>query len=126
MALNTTPDKRPARFPLAVKLSLAVSALLVFSLGAIIFAVWIFVRSDLSRTAAADNDSINDRGSLAAETVLQRITVNTSLLLGNAPADAGRSFMPVSEKLIDFFFSQNPEIAAIVTLGTDERAAYTY
>jgi adenylate cyclase len=124
-ATETAPVGR-VRFPLAAKLSLAVSALLVFSLGAIILAVWLFVRSDLSRTAAADNDSINYRVALAAETVLQRITVNTGLLLGNAPADAGRAFMPVSEKLIDFFFSQNPEIAAIVTLGTDKRAAYTY
>jgi adenylate cyclase len=124
--LNSSTAGGAARFPLAVKLSLTVSALLVFSLGVIILAVWLFVHSDLSRTAAADNDNINYRAAVAAETVLQRISVNTGLLLGNAPANAGTAVMPVNEKLINFFFSQNPEIAAIVSLGLDSRSASTY
>jgi adenylate cyclase len=110
-----------ARFPLAVKLSLVVSALLVFSLGAIIFSVWAFVRADLRNTAASDNDSINYRVASAADTVLRQMRANVSLLLGGVQG----SSMPVNSKLIRFFFSQNPDIAALVSLSSGG-AAYTY
>ncbi|MDR2662553.1 MAG: adenylate/guanylate cyclase domain-containing protein [Treponema sp.] len=106
-----------ARFPLALKLSLAVSALLVFSLGAVIFSVWFLVRADVRNTAVADNDSINYRVAGAAETALEQIRSDTSLLLGGDMAD---------QKPVEFFFAQNPQIAAVVSLGVEgAESAYT-
>jgi adenylate cyclase len=114
--------KSPAvRFPLALKLSLMVSALLVVSLGVIIFSVWAFVCTDLGETAAADNDSINYRVVAAADTVLLQLRANVSLVLGSARD----SSLPVHQKLMRFFFFQNPEIAAVVSLGAGG-GAYTY
>jgi adenylate cyclase len=102
--------KPPLGFPLAVKLSLVVSALLVFFLGAIIFTVWFLVRADAGNTAVADNDGINYRVAAAAETVLEQIKADTSLLLGGNAMD---------RKLLEFFFTQNPEIAAVVSLDPE-------
>jgi adenylate cyclase len=102
------------RFPLALKLSLAVSALLVFSLGVIIFLVWFLVRADVRNTAMADNDSINYRVAAAAETMLEQIKTDTSLLLGSG---AWKNLE--NQRSVDFFFVQNPEIAAVVSLGVE-------
>jgi adenylate cyclase len=109
------------RFPLALKLSLAVSALLVFSLGAIIFSVWFLVRADLGRTAAADNDNINYRVASAAETLLEQVKANTGLLLGN-----GFQGNLANPRPVEFFFALHPEIAAVVSLGAEGiEGAYT-
>jgi adenylate cyclase len=115
------PEK--IRFPLALKLSLVVSALLIFSLGLIIFSVRIFVRADVLATAAQDNDNINHRVAEAAETVLLQIRANTSLLLGNTESGLSAA---ADEKLRAFFFTQNPEIAAVMSLGMDGASAQTW
>lgn len=117
------PSAGRFRFPLAVKLSLVVSALLIFSLGVIIFSVWIFVRADVLATAAQDNDNINYRVAEAAETVLLQIRTNTSLLLGNMESGA---YIQADEKLRAFFFTQNPEIAAVMSLSMDGASAQTW
>jgi adenylate cyclase len=120
MADVNTPDAARPRKPrgfalsLTVKLSLAVSALLVFSLGAIIFSVWFLVRADVRNTAVADNDNINYRVASAAETALEQVKANTSLLLGNgAPANMA------NRRPVEFFFARHPEIAAVVSLGAE-------
>ena len=101
-------------FPLTVKLSLAVSILLVFSLGAIIFSVWFLIRSDIRNTAVADTDGINYRVAAAAETALEQVKANTSLLLGNGARENMVNRLPV-----EFFFARHPEIAAVVALGAE-------
>jgi adenylate cyclase len=117
------PSPGRFRFPLAVKLSLVVSALLIFSLGVIIFSVRIFVRADVLATAAQDNDNINYRVAEAAETALLQMRANTSLLLGNTESGA---YIQADEKLFTFFFTQNPEIAAVMSLGMDGASAQTW
>jgi adenylate cyclase len=102
------------RFPLALKLSLAVSALLVFSFGAIILSVWLLVRADVRKTAAADNDSINYRVASAAATALEQVKANTGLLLGS-----GARANLVNRRPVEFFFSRHPEIAAVVSFGAE-------
>jgi adenylate cyclase len=110
-----------ARFPLALKLSLTVSALLVFSLGAIILSVWLLVRADVGNTAAADNDNINYRVAAAAAAALEQVKANTSLLLGS-----GAQANLVNRRPVEFFFTRHPEIAAVVSLGAEDvEGAYT-
>jgi adenylate cyclase len=121
--LKSKAEPGEFRFPLAVKLSLVVSALLIFSLGVIIFSVWIFVRADVLATAAQDNDNINYRLAEAAGTVLVQMRANTSLLLGNTESG---SYTQTDEKLRSFFFTQNPEIAAVMSLGHDGASAQTW
>jgi hypothetical protein len=105
----------------ASRLSLAVSALPVFSLGIIIFAVWFLIRADVRNTAMADNDGINYRAAAAAETMLNQVKADTSLFLGSGALES-RANQPT----VEFFFNQNSEIAAIVSLGVEGvEGAYT-
>ncbi|MDR2741527.1 MAG: hypothetical protein LBB98_05155 [Treponema sp.] len=101
------------RFSLALKLSLTVSALLIFSLGAIIFSVRFFIHTDVRDTAVADMDNINYRVA-AAETALEQVKANVSLLLGS-----GAQGNMENQRPVEFFFAQNPEIAAVVSLGAE-------
>ncbi|MDR1895063.1 MAG: adenylate/guanylate cyclase domain-containing protein [Spirochaetales bacterium] len=106
------PVPRPRlSFTLSLKLSLFVSALLIFSLGAVLFSVWFFIRAGVRGTAVADNDSINYRVAEAAETALRQIRSNVSFLLGGGVPEN-----PSSPETADYFFSQNPQVAAIVFL----------
>ena len=114
--------KKPrVRFPLALKLSLVVSAILVFSLGIIIFSVWFLIRTGAAGTAASDNDSINFRVAAAAESVLKEIRGETILLLGSAHAEnANRG--RIQERLAAHYFERKADIAAVVSVSPDGRA----
>lgn len=104
-------SKTRARFPLAWKLSLAISGVLVFSLGAIILAVWLVFRADAAKSAAADNDSINIRTAAAAKTMLEKIRSETILLFLDTLSGEG--------ELGDYYFTRNPSIAAVVSLDPE-------
>jgi adenylate cyclase len=123
MAELKVPAAFRPRFPLALKLSLAVSAALVFSLGAVIFSVWAFVGADLRDTARTDNDNINYRVAAAADTALRQMEANTGLLVGGRAEGASG---PVDRKQVNYFFALNPEVAALMTVEKAPGRAFTY
>ena len=112
--MDNVRQKR-ARFPIKFKLSLMVSALLVFSLGAIIFSVWVIFRADVRKTAIADNNAINARVNAAVESMLRQIQADTGLLLGTLQSGMENGNDAGLEKLTRFYFAQNPHIAAVVS-----------
>jgi adenylate cyclase len=120
--MDNVRQKR-ARFPLMFKLALAVSALLIFSLGAIILSVWLVFRADVRTTAIADNDAINVRVHAAVESMLRQIQADTGLLLGTLRGGLENGNSAGQEKLVRFYFTQNPHIAAVVSDDEDEGSA---
>ncbi|MDR2476400.1 MAG: adenylate/guanylate cyclase domain-containing protein [Treponema sp.] len=120
--MDNVRQKR-AWFPLMFKLSLTVSALLVFSLGAIIFSVWFIFRADVRKTAIADNDAINARVNAAVDSMLRQIQADTGLLLGTLQGGLENGNSAGQEKLARFYFSQNPHIAAVVSDDEEDGSA---
>jgi len=99
-------------FPIAAKLVLIISILVLLSLGTITALVTFYVSEDVRITAEENNRTVNIRSATAAESELSTIRSNVFLLLDmmNAAGSSGA----LSRQASAFFFERNQNIAAIL------------
>jgi adenylate cyclase len=102
------------RRPIAAKLVLIITGLLLISLGAITILVSVLVSADVRITAEENNFNINKRSSSEAESTFATVRSGALVLLDTMRAS--NSFSTPEEALLisDIFFNRNPDIAAIV------------
>jgi adenylate cyclase len=104
------------RFSIGVKLVTIITIIVLVSLGAITALVSWLIREDLRITAEANNFEVNRRSAAEVEYTLvttrssSRILMETINTLG-AQSDSAR-------RAADYFFEQNPQIAALFFTGT--------
>jgi adenylate cyclase len=107
------------RYSIGLKLVVIISLLLLLALSLITALVSVMVSSDVRITAEDNNFNINSRSAAEAENALNSIRSNALVLLdtlaaaGNSPA--------LSRQAAAFFFERNQNVAAIVTLKSEER-----
>ena len=106
------------KYPIGFKLVTIITILLLIALGTITVLVSIMVGSDVRITAEDNNFTVNKRSAAEAENSLNTIRSNVFLLLDMLNA-AGSSGV-LSRQTSGFFFSRNPDIAAIVVPGEME------
>jgi adenylate cyclase len=108
-------------FPIGVKLVIIITAIFFLSLGFITFLVAFFVSADVENTAVTNNRNINDMSSHTVEDKLSLIKANSMVLRENISMIGGGSAHPDTVKsMTGLFFSQNADIAAIVSRGQAE------
>jgi adenylate cyclase len=110
------PEKihKKVRFPIGVKLVLVISALLISTLGAITVMVSVLVGSDVRIAAEDNNFTRNKRIAAGAEVFLQAVLIKARVQLGMSALVKG-SEGPQSG--MDFFFRENPAIAAVLSVA---------
>ncbi len=110
-------SQKPVRvkYPIGFKLVTIITILLLLALGTITTLVSIMVSSDVRLTAEDNNFTVNKRSATEAENSLNTTRSNVFLLLDMLNA-AGSSGV-LSRQTAAFFFSRNPDIAAIVIPG---------
>jgi len=99
------------RFSIGAKLIVIISIILVISLGFTIALITWLGRADLKMTAEENNFEINRRSAIEAEALLTNIQSNSRVLIQNISI-LGSQASAIKE-LIDFFMTENPQIAAI-------------
>jgi adenylate cyclase len=104
-------DKKRVSFPIGVKLMLIISTLLIFSLGAITFMVSVLVSADIRVSAEDNNFTQNKRTAAGAESFFQGVLTNTRAQLDMLSLLRGER---ATNSSMDFFFQENPFIAALV------------
>jgi len=97
-------------FPIGFKLVTIITILMLLSLGALTVLVSIMVSQDVRVTAEDNNLTVNQRSAAEAEASLSTIRSNALVLLEIVNAAADPDF---SQQAADFFFEQNPDLAAI-------------
>ncbi|MDR2718656.1 MAG: adenylate/guanylate cyclase domain-containing protein [Treponema sp.] len=98
------------RFSIGAKLIIIISVIVVVSLGSITaLASWL-VREDLKISAEENNFEINRRAAVETEQTLENMR-KFSLMFIRAAAALGEG--GAVQKEADFFFAQNPQIAAL-------------
>ncbi|MCL2230473.1 MAG: adenylate/guanylate cyclase domain-containing protein [Treponema sp.] len=109
------------RFSIGAKLITIISIIVLVSLGSITALVSWLVHTDLRITAEANNFEMNRRSAMEAQTLLvnmraaSRVLIQTVTALGSQSSSVRQS--------ADFFFGENPQIAAVffVTPGRQEQ-----
>jgi adenylate cyclase len=100
---------RRVRFPIGAKLVSIITALLLFSLGAITVMVSVLVTNDVRVTAESNNFTVNTRSAAEAEHILDETRNNMMMFLRTlsivSPAQ--------SEAAMDYFFAEKRDIAAV-------------
>ncbi|GHV83445.1 hypothetical protein AGMMS50212_07880 [Spirochaetia bacterium] len=100
------------KFPIGLKLVLIISGLLLTGMSAVIAMVWLLVSNDVEKTAIFNNDSTNAMSAGDAKTVFASEISKTKAFLhiiaNNASAEA-------VDSQTEYFFTQNNEIAAIIS-----------
>jgi adenylate cyclase len=109
-------------FPIGAKLVIIITAIFFLSLGFITFLVGFFVSSDVENTARTNNRNINEMSSHTVEDNLALIKANSMVLRENISMLGSESMIPADtvKSMITLFFSQNTDIAAIVSRGQAE------
>jgi adenylate cyclase len=109
------------RFSIGAKLITIISIIVIISLGSITVLVSLLVRSDLRKTAEANNLETNRRSAIEADTLLTNTLSNSRMLIQTINA-LGSQTSAVKETT-DFFWAENPKIAAVffVIPGRQER-----
>jgi len=112
-------DKIP--FSIGAKLITIISLIVVISLGSITILVSWLVRQDLQISAEENNFEANRRSAMEAETTLSNVRSNSRLFIQTISAVNPRGGS--AQELADFFFTENPQIAAVffVMPGKEER-----
>jgi adenylate cyclase len=104
------------RFSIGAKLITIISFVVIISLGSITVLVSLLVRADLKITAEANNLDINRMSAIEADTLLtntlsnSRVLIQTINAIGSA---AGGSQGSAIKETTDFFWTENPQIAAV-------------
>jgi len=110
-------QRRPApekiRFSIGSKLLTIISLLVFISLSSITAFVSWYVREDLKKAAENNNLEVNRR--LAIETETTVINVRSSSRMFMQTMAAGQ------QQVADFFFAENPQIAALFISGKQEQ-----
>jgi adenylate cyclase len=106
-------------FPIGAKLVSIITALLLFSLGAITVMVSVLVSGDVRVTAETNNLTVNVRSAAEADHILRDTRDNMTLLLRilNIVPAARR------EAVMDYFFEENQDIAAAAIFAGNPVAA---
>jgi adenylate cyclase len=119
---------RKVSYPVGLKLNCIITLALLFSLGAEILLVAVFVRFDVKTTAMGNNRSINSMSATMAALEFTALRSDVLILLNYGGFDdtatpdmpAAYPAAPQGESartlgaLIQYFFRQQPDIAAIV------------
>jgi adenylate cyclase len=111
-------EKKTVRFPLAFKLALIISFLILLALGAITFLVSLMVSGDIRITAEDNNFNVNRRSAAETEIFLNMIRSNSMALLDTMEV---LEDLPGGEEAarqaVEFFFERNRDIAFIGVTG---------
>ena len=102
---------KKVRFSLGAKFITITTIILVLSLGSVTALVSWLIHRDLRILAEENNFEVNRRSSLEAEYILQTMQANSMMLIRSV--DAAGAQAPITRINQDFFFEQNPSIAAI-------------
>ncbi len=113
--MSTT--KRKIKFPIAAKLVIIISILVILSLGIITTLVTWFGKEEVQITAEENNRTVNKQAATATEKDIASIRANALLFLDilNTSSSGG----VFAKQATSFYFERNPSIAAI--LVTDSR-----
>jgi len=114
-----TIDK--VRFSIGTKLVLIISLIVIISLGSITVLVsWLF-HADLGISAEEKNLEINHRSAAEAEVLITNIRSSSRILIQTITALGTQR--AVIQETIHFFYTENPQIAAVffITPGRDEQ-----
>jgi adenylate cyclase len=108
---NNEPSLIKVRFSIGAKLITIISVIVLVSLGSIIALVSWLVRQDLQVAAEENNFEINRRSAAETESTLANVRSNSRMLIQTITAAGTES--AVGQNAADFFFQENPQIAAI-------------
>jgi len=109
------------KFPISAKLIIIISLIVIVSLGSITALVSWLIRDDLQISAETNNFETNRRSAIEAETLLENTRSNSRIIIQSINA-LGSQAAAVKD-MTDFFWKENPQIAAIffVVSGKQER-----
>jgi len=100
------------RFSIGAKLVIIITILILISLGTITFLVSFFVRQDLEINAEDNNLEVNRRSAAEAEYTFSGVRSASQVLIQMITAADVES--ELSKKVVDYFFEQNQQIAALL------------
>ncbi len=103
-----TKDK--TRFSIGAKLIIIISFIVIISLGSITALVSWLVQQDLRVSAEDSNFEMNRRSAMEAESTLINVRAASRVLIQNVTSLSSRDAV---RRSTDFFFSENPQIAAV-------------
>jgi adenylate cyclase len=110
-------------FPIGAKLVIIITALFFLSLGFITFLVALFISADVEETAVKNNFSINEMSSVTTEDKLSSLKSNSLVLLQNISLLSSLGDNDNYGDIVQFFYSQNADIAAIIIRNEDANGA---
>jgi adenylate cyclase len=107
-------DKKAVRFPLAFKLALIISFLILLALGAITFLVSLMVSGDIRITAEDNNFNINRRSAAETEIFLNMVRSTSMALLDTVEVlEQLPGGGAAARQTVDSFFERNQDIVFI-------------
>jgi len=107
------------RFSIGAKLITIISIMVVISLGSITFLASWLIQNDLQVTAEENNFEMNRRSAMEAETLLANVRSNTRILIQTITALGTQA--SIIQESTDFFFTENPLIAAVFFIVPDKQ-----
>jgi len=106
-----TKDK--TQFSIGAKLIIIISFIVIISLGSITALVSWLVQQDLRVSAEANNFEMNRRSAMEAESLLINMRAFSRVFLQNIASNSSQDNIRHST---DFFFSENPQLAAVFSI----------
>jgi len=103
---------KTVKFSIRTKLIIIISIIVLVSLGSITVLVSWLVREDLRIAAEDNNFEMNRRSAMMTENIITSIYTNSQILM-QIVTSLGTSD-DLSEKTVDLFFGQNPQIALLL------------
>ncbi len=110
MQKNIKKNKK-IKYPIALKLILIISILVVISLGTITVLVTVLIGNNNKISAEDNNHTVNEQAAAAAEKTITNLRRNAFLLMDML--NAANSSSVVSRQASVFYFDRNPNIAAL-------------
>ncbi len=104
-------EVKKVRYPIALKLILIITILVILSLGTVTVLVAMLIRSEVQLTAETNNLTINAQATDVATSELMFAQNNASVLI-NALVAMDRT-TPEAQSFLDFFFERNESIALV-------------
>ncbi len=109
-------EVKKVRYPIALKLILIITTLVVLSLGTVTILVSMLIRSEVQLTAETNNHTINAQATDVAKNELL-FTQNNAFILMNSLAGTDRN-IEERDSYLDFFFERN-ENMMLVTVPSE-------
>ncbi|MDR0300800.1 MAG: adenylate/guanylate cyclase domain-containing protein [Treponema sp.] len=106
------------KFSIGAKLIIIISLIILISLGSITALVSWLVREDLKVSAEDNNFEVNRRAAVETEQTLQTMRAFSVMFMRNIASLGGQNSQ--IQKEADFFFTQNPQIAALIYTTTGQ------